>query len=133
MIHQIGRLTAGVAANVIAKEAEADIGIRIAAGNSATMQKTVLDIVHQVDQRLEVEFVGGTYGPVNIDHDVPGFETVTVNYGTDIPNLNGDHKRYLYGGGSIFVAHSDDEHLRIQDLRDAVDGYQRLILYALEG
>ena len=133
MIHQIGRLTAGVAANVIAKEAEADIGIRIAAGNSASMQERVLDIVRQVDQRLEVEFIGGTYGPVNIDHDVPGFETVTVNYGTDIPNLNGDHKRYLYGGGSILVAHSDDEHLRIQDLRDAVEGYQRLILYALEG
>lgn len=126
-------MTGGVAANVIAKEAEADIGIRIAAGNSATVQERVLDIVRQVDQRLEVEFVGGTYGPVNIDHDVPGFETMTVNYGTDIPNLKGDHKRYLYGGGSILVAHSDDEHLRIPDLRHAVEGYQKLILHALEG
>ena len=26
-----------------------------------------------------------------------------VNYGTDIPNLQGHHKRYLYGPGSILV------------------------------
>jgi len=29
-----------------------------------------------------------------------GFETITVNYGTDIPNLNGRHRKYLYGPGS---------------------------------
>ena len=61
-----------------------------------------------------------------------GFDTVVVNYGTDIPNLNGDHKRYLYGPGSILVAHSDHEHLTASDLEDAVGGYKKLIQAALK-
>jgi len=28
------------------------------------------------------------------------FETIICSYGTDVPNLHGDHKRYLYGPGS---------------------------------
>lgn len=60
-----------------------------------------------------------------------GFETIVVNYGTDIPNLKGDHKRYLYGPGTILMAHSDHEHLRVQDLEDAVRGYKILIEHAL--
>jgi len=54
-----------------------------------------------------------------------------VNYGTDIPNLKGDHKRYLYGPGSILMAHSDHEHLSISDLGAAVKGYKTLIEHSL--
>jgi acetylornithine deacetylase len=64
----------------------------------------------------------------NID---TGFEKIVVNYGTDIPNLKGEHKRYLYGPGTILMAHSDHEHLKIQDLEVAVKGYKTLIEYAL--
>lgn len=31
---------------------------------------------------------------------VVGFETEAHSYGTDIPRLKGDHKKYLYGPGS---------------------------------
>ena len=68
---------------------------------------------------------------MDIVHDIDCFETITVNYGTDVPNLQGDHKRYLYGPGSIFVAHGDDEHLRVEDLENAVEGYMDLILQVL--
>jgi acetylornithine deacetylase len=61
-----------------------------------------------------------------------GFEKIVVNYGTDIPNLKGDHKRYLYGPGNILVAHSDHEHLTVSDLEEAVEGYKKLILAALK-
>ena len=57
-----------------------------------------------------------------------------VNYGTDIPNLEKSvdgQKRYLYGPGSILVAHSDHEALSEKELKGAVDGYERLILHAL--
>ena len=128
----IGRIVAGVASNVMAKHAEASIGIRIAGGDPQDVQKVVLDTVKGVDKRIEVKWRGATYGPIDIDHDVPGFEETTVNYGTDIPNLKGDHKRYLYGPGSILVAHSDHEHLRVQDLYNAVEGYKKLILHALD-
>jgi hypothetical protein len=61
----------------------------------------------------------------------PGFETTPVSYGTDIPHLHGNHKRYLYGPGSILVAHSDSESLAIQDLQAAVKGYKRLVRESL--
>jgi acetylornithine deacetylase len=54
--------------------------------------------------------------------------------GTDIPWFNQTvegQKRYLYGPGSILVAHSDHEMLTEGQLYDAVDGYQKIILHAL--
>jgi acetylornithine deacetylase len=64
--------------------------------------------------------------------DMAGFDTVVVNYGTDIPNLDGKHKRYLYGPGSILVAHSDHEHLTAGDLEEAVEGYKKLMIALLD-
>jgi len=61
-----------------------------------------------------------------------GFETITVNYGTDVPNLEADFTKYLYGPGTIFVAHSDHEALTVGDLELAVEGYKKLIRHALE-
>lgn len=55
-----------------------------------------------------------------------------MNYGTDITNLYGDHKRYLYGPGDILVAHSDHEHLKIADMETAVEGYRTLIKASLK-
>lgn len=54
-----------------------------------------------------------------------------MNYGTDITNLEGSHTRYLYGPGSILVAHGPDEALTVGELEEAVDGYRQLILHAL--
>ena len=67
-----------------------------------------------------------------VDSDVEGFETISVNYGTDIPNLKGKHKRYLYGPGSILDAHSDHEHLKASELLAAVEGYKRLVRSVLK-
>lgn len=55
-----------------------------------------------------------------------------ANYGTDIPNLKGSHTRYLYGPGSILVAHGRDENITVGELEEAVGGYQKLILHALK-
>jgi acetylornithine deacetylase len=113
----VGRIEGGVAANVIAEDAKANIAIRIADGPPEVVQKIVLDAVRKTGEDLDVSFAGG-YGPVFINSDVEGrdvpdsqgwqyanpyegFDTIVVNYGTDIPNLNGDHKRYLYGPGMI--------------------------------
>ncbi|TGO07772.1 hypothetical protein BTUL_0248g00150 [Botrytis tulipae] len=126
----IGRVDGGVAANVIAEDAMAKIAIRIAAGTPEELRKLVLDVIEKTGQDLDVEFTQG-YGPVHCDSDVEGFETITVNYGTDVPNLEGDHKRYLYGPGDILVAHSDHEHLKISDLEEAVGGYKKLIEHSL--
>lgn len=134
----IGLIDGGVAANVIAEYAEAQVAIRIAAGTPDEIRSLVLDALAESKKKaeknggsLEIEIVGRPNGPVDIDTDVKGFDTITVNYGTDIPNFVGDHKSYLYGPGSILVAHSDHEHLKVSELEQAVKDYQRLILSAL--
>ncbi|PMD39766.1 Zn-dependent exopeptidase [Hyaloscypha variabilis F] len=126
-----GTIEGGVAANVIAEEARAQVSIRIADGDPADVEKVLLDAIQKAGQELDVEFHPG-YGPIYIDSDVPGFKTIVVNYGTDIPNLKGDHKRYLYGPGTILMAHSDHEHLKISDLETAVKGYKALIEHSLK-
>jgi len=127
----IGRIEGGVAANVIAEHAKATIAIRIADGPPEAVQKIVLDTIQKGGEVLDVSFSQG-YGPVFINSDIEGFETIVVNYGTDIPNLQGDHKRYLYGPGSILVAHSDHEHVSVADLEAAVKGYKALIEHLLK-
>ncbi|PSN65643.1 acetylornithine deacetylase [Corynespora cassiicola Philippines] len=131
-----GKIQGGVAANVVAETASAGFAVRLAAGTPETVQKLVIEALKDVKSaaeeaggKLEFEWSEG-YGPVNIDCDVEGFEKLTVNYGTDVPNLEGDHKRYLYGPGSIFVAHSDHEALQRKELEQAVLDYRRLIIAA---
>ncbi|KAL8674674.1 MAG: hypothetical protein Q9168_000906 [Polycauliona sp. 1 TL-2023] len=127
----IGKVVGGEAGNVIPALAYADIQVRIAGGVPAESQRSIVDAVGAVDPRLNVRFWSKGYGPVLIDHDVEGFQTIVVNYGTDIPWLDGGHKRYLYGPGSILDAHSDHEHLSVEDLAEAVEGYKKLVLAAV--
>jgi acetylornithine deacetylase len=134
-----GRIQGGVAANVVAETATANIATRLAAGTPGVLKGLILNAVkdakanaQQQGGDLDIEWVSDGYAPVDIDCDLEGFETLTVNYGTDVPLLKGDHRRYLYGPGSIFVAHSDHEALKKSELEDAVLDYRRLILKASE-
>ena len=68
----IGRMEGGVAGNVIAETATADIQIRLAAGTAEEARKVILQVVNTIDDRLEVNFHAKGYGPVYIDSDVEG-------------------------------------------------------------
>ncbi|KAK5133650.1 hypothetical protein LTR08_007504 [Meristemomyces frigidus] len=141
----LGQIQGGVAPNVVAKDASADVAVRIAEGSPEFIREEVTRAVHTAVQSflekgmkpedvVEINFPTSGYGPIEIDHDVPGFDEITVNYGTDIPSLNKTvegQKRYLYGPGSILVAHSDHEMLTEDQLFDAVGGYEKLVLHAL--
>lgn len=132
-----GRIQGGVAANVVAETASAKIATRLAAGTPKTVQALIIDATKDVKARaqkqggdLQFDWSGNGYGPVDMDCDIEGFEKLTVNYGTDVPNLEGDHRRFLYGPGNIFVAHSDHEALKRKELDQAVLDYRRLIIQA---
>jgi acetylornithine deacetylase len=56
----------------------------------------------------------------------PGFATSVAAFATDIPELSNWGKPHLFGPGSVHVAHRDDEHIVIAELRAAVDAYERL-------
>ena len=63
---------------------------------------------------------------------IPGFETCVAAYATDIPKLSNWGTPHLFGPGSIHHAHRDDEHVRVSELRDAVDAYVRIATGALD-
>ncbi|KZZ94265.1 acetylornithine deacetylase [Moelleriella libera RCEF 2490] len=132
----IGRIEGGIAGNVIPENATVNFAARVAVGPEATGQLFVKErvqaILDEVDKdAFEMDCSHG-YGSVETNCDVDGFKKVTVNYGTDIPNLAGNHTRYLYGPGTILVAHGARENLTVGDLEEAVEGYQKLILHALK-
>ncbi|RYP70112.1 hypothetical protein DL769_005089 [Monosporascus sp. CRB-8-3] len=132
----VGAIEGGVAANVIAESAVARIAGRVAIGPEADgariVSGRVLDVLKGVDEEaFDMECLNG-YGVVKCNCDVEGFETITVNYGTDVPNFKGNHTRYLYGPGSILVAHGPDEAIKLKDLEAAVESYKKLILHALK-
>lgn len=55
-----------------------------------------------------------------------GFPTATVAFGSDAPHLTGFRHKMLYGAGSILVAHTDREYVRLKDLEKAKNDYVRI-------
>ncbi|KAL1858502.1 hypothetical protein Plec18170_002701 [Paecilomyces lecythidis] len=143
----IGYVRGGVATNVVPASAVAEVAVRLAAGTVDEAQDIISKAISNAtddDDSVTVEFgtEGHGYSPQDLDTDVEGFNVTTVNYGTDVPNLyihegaggnrHGRVKRYLYGPGSIFVAHGDNEGLKLWHIEEAVRGYGRLIDAAIE-
>ena len=50
-------------------------------------------------------------------HRVSGFETAVFPYTTDVPVLTRWGRPLLIGPGSIHTAHTDHEHVSIDELR----------------
>ena len=73
----IGTIKGGVAANVVAEHATAQVAIRIAEGSAERVKRIVTDAVKKVDDRLDVSFTSLGYGPVYIDSDVEGWLSVS--------------------------------------------------------
>ncbi|PLB46954.1 putative carboxypeptidase [Aspergillus steynii IBT 23096] len=140
----IGRVEAGVAANVVPASGRADVAVRLAAGTPDEAREIVRRAVRDATDGSEAVYADFStrsegYPPQDLDTDVAGFEVTTVNYGTDVPNLqihdraDGSRvRRYLYGPGSIHVAHGDNEAITVAELEEAVRGYRKLIEAALD-
>jgi acetylornithine deacetylase len=118
--YTVGIISGGVAPNVIPAHAEAEILFRSIGDHDAL--RAVL--TRAVAGRLAVEEVLEV-PPVKLQ-TVPGFETAVFAYTTDIPFLNHWGTPLLLGPGSIHVAHTDREHVRIAELDSAVTLYARL-------
>ena len=122
----IGTIAGGVADNVVAPWAEAKIMVRL-----VTEPAGVLSILERwVGGRAELN-VGTMVPPVRLA-TLEGFESCVVAFTTDIPELSAWGVPYLYGPGSIHVAHTDDEHIELAELMDAVPAYELLALAALD-
>jgi acetylornithine deacetylase len=116
----IGTIKGGTAANVIPAHAEAEIMFRLVT-DVEPVKKMILD---WAKGRADVEF--GSTIPAQKFATVPGFETEPVAYTSDIPLLSNWGEPFLFGPGSIHVAHTPDEYIDVDELRSSVDSYERL-------
>jgi acetylornithine deacetylase len=116
----IGTIRGGTEANIIPAHAEAEIMFRLVT-NVEPIKKMVLD---WAKGRAEVEF--GSHIPAQRFATVPGFQTGPVAYTSDIPLLSNWGEPFLFGPGSIHVAHTPDEYIDVEELRTSVDSYERL-------
>ena len=114
--YNIGNLSSDNARNIISDYVSMKIFFRTTFLTHDILVKMVNEIT---DDRTKIEFA---YGDRPIEfHTVDGFETGVVSYGSDAPELPNLGKPMMYGPGSIFTAHTHNEHIKIPDMQKAVE------------
>ena len=122
----VGLIRGGVAVNVLAPEAEADLQVRIAT--------SVADVRRRLEATLNGQgelSVRQAAEPLRLGR-VPGLATTVVGFGTDLPYLTRFGQRYLFGPGSILEAHTPHEKVAKADLLEAAEAYVRLVSSLLQ-
>lgn len=122
--YTVGIISGGVAPNVVPPSADAEVVFRTV-GNVDRLRRSLVSLEPFVTCEEIVEVPPATMT------GVPGFETAAFPYTTDIPFLDRWGQPLLLGPGSILVAHTDHEHVRIADLHRAVDQYVKLAEYLM--
>lgn len=117
--YTVGLIEGGIAPNVISPRASAELLFRLV-GDAAPVRAalTVVEGLVTIDHVLDI--------PAVRMHTVPGFETAVFPYTTDVPLLDRWGTPLLVGPGSIHVAHTDEEHVAIDELHAAVGLYENL-------
>ena len=123
--YTVSLIDGGVAPNVVPPHASAEVNFRIvgpaAAVRAALEPVTALVEIEDVVEVPPVEMV-----------TVPGFETAVFPFTTDIPFLSAWGQPLLFGPGSVLVAHTAEEHVRVDELRAAVGHYRAIAMTLLE-
>jgi acetylornithine deacetylase len=117
--YTVGLISGGVAPNVVSPHAEAEVMFRTV-GAFADLQPALDALTPRVSLEtiLEVPAVRLT--------TIDGFKTMSFPFATDVPFLDAWGKPLLFGPGSILVAHTDREHVSIDELEKAADSYQAI-------
>jgi acetylornithine deacetylase len=114
--YSVGLIEGGVAPNVVSPSASAELVFRTV-GDGADVVRA-LDVLRGI---VDVETVVDI--PAVRMYTEPGFETAVFPFTTDVPLLTHWGRPLLMGPGSIHVAHTDHEHLAVEDLVAAIDLY----------
>jgi acetylornithine deacetylase len=118
----VGLIKGGVAANVFAPSASADILVRTTVKSERILKK--IKKVCKKNIKLTVDSIND---PIQLD-TVPGFSTSIVSFNTDLPYMKGLSKKlFLLGPGSILHAHRPDERILKKEIVKGVRLYEKLI------
>ena len=122
--YTLGSINGGIAPNVISPFAQAEVMFRIVgSADEVLLAARALEPAVAIEEVLRV--------PLVRLHTVPGLPTAVFPFTTDVPLLDRWGTPLLYGPGSFLVAHTDREHLRLDELDSAIGGYERLLVSCL--
>jgi acetylornithine deacetylase len=117
----IGTLAGGRAPNIIADAAKAEIAVRLV-GDSRVVDRAMRAAV---GDRAEVKEILSL--PAMHFAEMDGFQTSVVAFTTDVPVLSPAWgEPFLFGPGSIHVAHTLEEKISKRELLAAVDTYAQM-------
>jgi acetylornithine deacetylase len=117
--YTVGLIEGGVAPNVISPHASAELSFRtVTDGVPVREALSVIESLVRVQPVLDI--------PAVRMQTLLGFETAVFPFTTDVPLLTRWGTPLLVGPGSIHVAHTNEEHMAIDELLAAVDLYERL-------
>ena len=111
--YTVGLIEGGVAPNVVSPHASAELLFRTV-GDAAVPSARPGTSSRGWSRSSRARHAGGP------DAHVPGFDTAVFPYTTDVPLLTALGNPLLFGPGSIHVAHTDEEHVAIDELKAAV-------------
>jgi acetylornithine deacetylase len=117
--YTVGLIEGGVAPNVVSPHASAELLFRTVGEGTK-----VRDALRVVEGLVGIEHVLDI--PAVRMHTLSGFETAIFPYTTDVPQLTSWGTPILVGPGSIHVAHTDHEHISVDELHAAVGIYESL-------
>ncbi|HEX5109636.1 MAG TPA: M20/M25/M40 family metallo-hydrolase [Vicinamibacterales bacterium] len=118
--YTVGLIDGGVAPNVVSPHASAELLFRtVGDGVPIRHALKVVESLVTIEPVVDV--------PAVRLHVLPEFETAVFPYTTDVPMLTSWGTPLLVGPGSIHVAHTDEEHIVVDELNAAVDLYESLL------
>lgn len=117
----VGQIKGGVAANVVAGEAQAEVLIRTVESPAAVEAR----LRSLLGPHVELEAQYKAYAPIAF-HVPAGAASKVVAFGTDAPHMPSWGKPVLFGPGAILDAHTAGEKVPKRALVDAALEYERL-------
>ncbi len=118
----IGRLSSANPQNILSPKLNFRIYFRTTFASDAQVCRVMSEFGER--EGVGVKAFGGDT-PMNYTV-FDGFETTPAAFGSDAPQLDGFAHRCLCGPGSILVAHTMDEYVRVSELVRATEQYVRM-------
>ncbi len=121
----VGLIGGGVAANVLAPSASAELMFRTVGPSEEVIAAIESALVDGVSCVVLTE-----NGPELFEVPI-GYETCVANFNTDASFLKGLGRILLVGPGDIEIAHSEHEHITTPELERGIELYERLAVELL--